>query len=116
MQWTFGQFVPVVRAMTRALYDAGIRTHDVVAIELPNNWEFVALTLATWNLGAVICPIIPIFREHEVREIVFKTRSKVLVVLETFRHFAFTGMVHNLTREYPDLRIWMRGGQRIPIA
>ncbi len=114
MQWTFGQFVPIVRAMTRALYDAGIQAHDVVAIELPNNWEFVALTLATWNLGAVICPIMPIFREHEVRQIVFKTRAKVLVVPETFRHFAFTDMARNLTRDYPDLRIWMRGGKEFP--
>ncbi len=114
MQWTFGQFAPVVSAMTRALYDAGIRAHDVVAIELPNNWEFVALTLATWNLGAVICPIMPIFREHEVRQIVFKTRAKLLVVPETFRHFAFTEMAHNLSQDFPDLRIWMRGGQEFP--
>lgn len=108
-RWTFGQFAEIVDATTRALRDEGITNHDVVAVELPNNWEFVALTLAIWNLGAVICPIMPIFREHEVRQILYKTRAKLFVLPKTFRHFDFQDMARHLAQDYPHLTIWMRG-------
>lgn len=113
-RWTFGQFSHIVEMTTRSLYQAGIRAHDVVAVELPNNWEFVALTLATWNLGAVICPIMPIFREHEVRQILAKTHAKLLVLPKTFRRFTFTEMARRLAHEFPGLAIWMRGEAEFP--
>ncbi len=108
-RWTFGEFHEIVNNITLALSQAGIQSHDVVAVELPNNWEFVALTLATWNLGAVICPIMPIFREHEVRQILYKTRAKLFVLPQKFRHEDFQDMARHLAWDYPELTIWMRG-------
>ncbi|WP_053959945.1 AMP-binding protein [Sulfobacillus thermosulfidooxidans] len=112
--WTYETFAERVTAATSALYHAGIRAHDVVAVQLPNNWEFVALTVATWQLGAVICPIMPIFREHEVRQILQKTHAKLLVVPKSFRHLTFTEMAQHLADEFPHLTIWMRDGQDFP--
>ncbi len=112
--WTYREFADRVHAATLALYDAGIRAHDVVAVQLPNNWEFVALTIATWQLGAVICPIMPIFREHEVRQILEKTHAKLWVLPKAFRHLTFTEMAEHLAGEFPHLTIWMRGGQDLP--
>ena len=39
---------------------------DIVALQVPNWWEFVVTSLACGRIGAVVNPLMPIFREREL--------------------------------------------------
>src|SRR5204862_397702 len=41
----------------------GVGPGDIVALQVPNWWEFVVTSLACGRIGAVVNPLMPIFRE-----------------------------------------------------
>ena len=51
-----------------------------VAFQLPNCIEFVVIALATLRIGAICCPLMPIFREREVAFCLRRSRARVLFV------------------------------------
>ena len=54
---TFGELVERVHAAASALAGQGVGEGDVVAVSLPNVWEYVALELAIPLLGAIVMPL-----------------------------------------------------------
>ncbi len=48
---------------------------ETVAYQLPNWGEFVVLTLAAMKIGAVCCPLMPIFREREISQMLAPRRG-----------------------------------------
>lgn len=54
---TFGELRERVHAAAHALRDRGVGPGEVVAVSLPNVWEYVALELAVPLLGAVVMPL-----------------------------------------------------------
>jgi cyclohexanecarboxylate-CoA ligase len=81
----------------------GVQPGDVVAWQLPNWWEFIALHLACLRVGAVSNPLMPIFRERELRFMLGQSQAKVLVVPREFRGHAYPAMVAGLRAELPAL-------------
>ncbi|MEV0840803.1 3-phosphoshikimate 1-carboxyvinyltransferase [Actinocatenispora sera] len=67
------------------LLDLGVGPGDRVAFQLPNWFEFVVISLATLRIGAVCCPLMPIFREREMAFALRRSRAKVLFVPDSFR-------------------------------
>ncbi|SEB54373.1 3-phosphoshikimate 1-carboxyvinyltransferase [Paramicrobacterium humi] len=67
------------------LLDLGVEHGDRVAVQLPNCREFVIIAAAAMRIGAVICPIMPIFRQREVAFALRRSKAKVLVVVDNFR-------------------------------
>jgi len=67
------------------LRELGVRPGDRVAYQLPNRAEFVAITLAALRIGAVCCPLMPIFREREMVYALERSRARVLFLLDAFR-------------------------------
>lgn len=67
------------------LLDLGVERGDRVAFQLPNWFEFVVISLATLRIGAVCCPLMPIFREREMAFALRRSRARVLFVPDTFR-------------------------------
>jgi cyclohexanecarboxylate-CoA ligase len=100
------------------LAEEGVRAGEVVSLQLPNWWEFTALYLALVRLGAIINPIMPIFRAHEVSRILAETASRVLVIPAAFRRFDHQAMIAELQPRLPALqRVFVVGGApRQPFA
>ena len=69
----------VARAAT-ALRALVLGPADVVAVQLPNWWEFVVTSLACGRIGAVVNPLMPIFRERELGYMLGFVEAKLLVV------------------------------------
>ncbi len=67
------------------LLELGVAPGETVAYQLPNWGEFVVLTLAALKIGAVCCPLMPIFREREVANALVRSRARVFVTAERFR-------------------------------
>ena len=62
------------------------------------------LYLACSRLGAVLNPLMPIFRERELRFMLGHGEAKVLVVPKRFRNFDHEAMARELQRELPALK------------
>ncbi len=67
------------------LHARGVRAGDVVAWQLPNWWEGVALCWAIWRCGAVASPITPTLRAHEVGFILRQSGARVFAIPPEFR-------------------------------
>jgi cyclohexanecarboxylate-CoA ligase len=61
------------------------------------------LHYACSRIGAIVNPLIPIYREREVRFMVSLARSKVIVVPRTFRGYDHPAMIERLRPDWPDL-------------
>lgn len=92
-----------VTRIAAGLAGLGVGRGDIVSCQLPNWWQTTALHLACVRIGAVLNPLMPIFREHELSFMLGMAESKVLVVPQTFRKFDHGAMAHELQRSLPKL-------------
>jgi len=83
--WTWRQLDERADQAATQLLRLGVGGGDTVAYQLPNCAEFVFLTLGALRIGAICCPLMPIFRRREIAFALRETRSRVLVVPERFR-------------------------------
>ncbi|HEX8926596.1 MAG TPA: AMP-binding protein, partial [Terriglobales bacterium] len=66
-QITYAEYADMVERIARGLIAAKIQPNQVVAIFLPNCWEFCAAIHAISYAGAVSTLLNPSYREREVR-------------------------------------------------
>lgn len=87
-----------------ALIDYGVRRNDVVAVQLPNWWHYAAVYSACVRIGAVINPLMPIFRERELQFMLGFAGARVLLVPREFRGFDYPAMAARLRPRLPELK------------
>jgi cyclohexanecarboxylate-CoA ligase len=87
-----------------ALRGLDVGPGDVVALQVPNWWEFVVTSLACGRIGAVVNPLMPIFRERELEFMLGFAEAKVFVVPAMFRGFDHAAMAESLQRRLPKLQ------------
>jgi cyclohexanecarboxylate-CoA ligase len=97
-------FGDLVARCAAGLQDLGILRGDIVAVQLPNWWEFVVVSLAANRIGAVVNPLMPIFRERELSYMLGFAEAKLLVVPKLFRGFDHAAMARTLQRDLPALQ------------
>jgi cyclohexanecarboxylate-CoA ligase len=100
---TYRDLAARVDSIAVGLMQLGVDKNDVVSCQLPNWWQFTALTLACGRIGAVINPMMPIFREREVKFMLGLAESKIFVVPHEFRGFDYSTMVRGIRSELPEL-------------
>ncbi|WP_246533301.1 AMP-binding protein [Pseudomonas lalucatii] len=93
----------IVTRMAAGLASLGVEKADVVSCQLPNWWQMTALHLACVRIGAILNPLMPIFRERELAFMLGHAQSRVLVIPHSFRGFNYAAMVHGMRTELPDL-------------
>jgi long-chain acyl-CoA synthetase len=64
---TFAEYGETVESVARSLIAAGLKPGEVVAIFLPNSWEFCTAFHAIQLAGAIPTLLNPTYREREVR-------------------------------------------------
>ncbi|MGE8319038.1 MAG: cyclohexanecarboxylate-CoA ligase [Comamonas sp.] len=82
----------------------GVGPGDVVACQLPNWWQFSLSYLACSRIGAVMSPLMHIFRERELSFMLQHAEARVLIAPQTFRGFDFEAMATGLQASLPALR------------
>ncbi|MCG2582107.1 MAG: AMP-binding protein [Marinobacter sp.] len=101
-----------VTRMAAGLAAMGIEEDDIVACQLPNWWQTIALHLACMRIGAILNPLMPIFRERELRFMLAHGDAKLLVIPKVFRGFDYEAMVDALVEELPELKtVLVIGGE-----
>lgn len=76
---TYAEYGETVESVARGLIGAGVRPGDVVAIFLPNSWEFCTTFHGTQLAGAIPTLLNPTYREREVRYQLENSGAVVLV-------------------------------------
>ncbi len=90
----------------------GVGRNDVVAMQLPNWWQFTVTYLACSCIGAVVNPLMHIFRERELSFMLRHGAAKLLIVPKLFRNFDHEAMADGLRASLPDLQhVVVVGGQ-----
>lgn len=102
-RFTYRELGTMVDRVAVGLSRLGVGRNDVVSMQLPNSWQFSVLYLACSRLGAVINPLMPIFRERELSFMLKHCEAKVLVVPAVFRHFDHAAMARRLQDGLPSL-------------
>ena len=102
-RFTYRQLATLADRIAVGLSRLGVGRNDVVAMQLPNWWQFSLLYLACSRLGAVLNPLMPIFRERELGFMLRHGEAKILVVPRQFRNFDHEGMARSLQAQLPSL-------------
>ena len=79
----------------------GVERGSVISCQLPNWREFIVVLLAAARLGAVVNPIPPIYRASELRFMLNRLESSVVVVPGVFRGFDHAAMLAALRPALP---------------
>ena len=103
-RFTYEQLATLADRIAVGLSRLGVGRDDVVAMQLPNWWQFSLLYLACSRIGAVLNPLMHIFRERELSFMLKHGEAKVLVVPKVFRGFEHEAMARGLQPVLPDLR------------
>jgi cyclohexanecarboxylate-CoA ligase len=103
-RFTYRELGTMVDRVAVGLSKLGVGRDDVVSMQLPNWWQFTVLYLACSRIGAVVNPMMHIFRERELSFMLAHGESKVLVVPKTFRGFDHEAMARGLQPSLPALQ------------
>lgn len=97
------EWLDEARAIAASLRQAGLVPGDVVAFQLPNWHEAAVINLAAVMAGLVVNPIVPIYRDAEVRQMLTDCGARAIFTCTDFRGFDFAAMAHRLQGELSAL-------------
>jgi cyclohexanecarboxylate-CoA ligase len=103
-RFTYREMVALADRIAVGLARLGVGRNDVVAMQLPNGWRFTLLYLACSRIGAVLNPLMPIFRERELSFMFNHGEAKVFVAPKAFRGFDHESMARALQATLPSLK------------
>ncbi len=103
-RFTWRELATMADRMAVGLARLGVGRNDVVSCQLPNWWQFSLMYLACSRIGAVMNPLMHIFRERELSFMLAHGDSKVMVVPSTFRGFDYAKMLEGLRPGLPALQ------------
>ncbi|HSM19223.1 MAG TPA: AMP-binding protein, partial [Hyphomicrobiales bacterium] len=110
--FTYAELDREVTKIAAGLKALGVGHGDIVAYQLPNWWQFLALVLACTRVGAVNNPLMPIFRHRELAFMVAHCEAKVLIAPTVFRSFDHGALARQLRHEVDTLEhVLLIGGE-----
>jgi acyl-CoA synthetase (AMP-forming)/AMP-acid ligase II len=101
---TFLELDRLSQGAARGFRALGLGPGDVIAYQLPNWWEAVVVFLAAARLGAIVNPLLPIFRESELRFTLRQSGARALVIPGVFRGRDHRHLAAGVRRVLPALR------------
>ena len=101
--FTYREMLHTANKIALGLKSLGIQKTDIVSCQLPNWWEFTLLYIACRRIGAVLNPLMPIFRERELSFMLKHTESKIFIVPKTFRKFEHEKLAYQLQNNIESL-------------
>jgi cyclohexanecarboxylate-CoA ligase len=90
--------------LAAGLHRLGLRRGDRVVVQLPNWTEFPLVAAALSRIGAILVPVMPIYRANEVAYVVQHSGAVAVVTCEEFRGFNHRAMFESLRAETPQVR------------
>jgi acyl-CoA synthetase (AMP-forming)/AMP-acid ligase II len=79
-RFTYAEYGEIVESLARSFVAAGLKPGEVIAIFLPNSWEFCAAYHAATLAGAIPTLLNPSYREREVRYQLENSGAVILIM------------------------------------
>jgi len=105
-RYSYGRLVRDAAAFAGALSERGVGPGSVVSVQLPNRYEAVVTAVAVNSLAAVVNPLLPNYRAHELEYVWRTARPAAVVVPDGYRgtdHRALVAGVAASTGVEPDV-------------
>ena len=83
--WNWQELNYQADALAKLLIDFGVSKGEAVAYQFPNCGEFVVISLAILKVGAICCPIIPIFREREIAFVLRSSKARLYLIPDRYK-------------------------------
>ena len=90
---TVGELAAESAEWQRRMSHEGIGRGSVVAVQLPNWWEAIAVSFAAWGLGATVNLLTPIYRGRDLRVLFEMQPPDAVVVPGAYRGIDYPVMV-----------------------
>ncbi len=103
-RFTYGELARIAGRIAVGLARLGVGKNDIVACQLPNWWQFTLTYLACSRIGAVMNPLMHIFRERELSFMLQHGEAKAIIAPKVFRGFDFEKMISDLQPSLPYLQ------------
>jgi len=101
---SYRELAAYVDRFASALLDLGVGREDIVAVQLPNWWQFTALALACARIGAVVAPLPVDYRRREVELVLSRTEAVVYIGPAAWLGFSHQQLLRDLAPGLPALR------------
>jgi acyl-CoA synthetase (AMP-forming)/AMP-acid ligase II len=101
---TYREFADKALRLAVGLKRAGLGKGDRIAAQLPNWTEFPLVAAAASRIGAILVPIMPIYRDDEVGYVLQHSGASMAVTCGEFRGFNHAAMFAELRAQAPDVR------------
>jgi cyclohexanecarboxylate-CoA ligase len=102
--FTYRELSNMADRVAVGLSKLGVVKNDIVACQMPNWWQFTVVYLACSRIGAVMNPLMHIFRERELSFMLAHGEAKVFIVPKAFRGFDYEQMANSLQPSLPHLK------------
>jgi cyclohexanecarboxylate-CoA ligase len=93
---TFGDLTMAAERVAAGLRDRGVGVGDTVVTQLPNWWEAVVVSWGVFLAGAVLVPVVPIYRARELGFIIRQVRPKAVFAPQEYRSYRHAGQLREL--------------------
>ncbi|GAB2857060.1 AMP-binding protein [Lentzea nigeriaca] len=112
LELSYAQYAEYVDRFAGALHALGVRSGQVVAMQLPNVWQVGPLVLACARLGAVAAPIMCAFRPRELERMLRRLDAVVCVTVDRWDNFDHAAALAEMAPRLPALRHRVVLGER----
>jgi acyl-CoA synthetase (AMP-forming)/AMP-acid ligase II len=100
---TRSQLSADVRRLSGYLRARGVGDGDIISVQLPNWYETVVVDLAVLNVGAVLNPMLPLYRGKELRHMLAASGAKAIFTPTVYRGHDFPKMIADIRDDVPTL-------------
>jgi acyl-CoA synthetase (AMP-forming)/AMP-acid ligase II len=100
---TYATLLADAEALAISLAELGLRPGEVLSFQIPNWVEAATINLAAAIGGFVINPIVTIYRDAEVRQMLADCGAKVFFYAVSGTGFDYAAMLERIRSDLPDL-------------
>lgn len=112
LRLSYAQYAEHVDRFAGALHALGVRSGQVVAMQLPNRWQVGPLVLACARIGAVAAPIMCTIRPRELERVLRRLEAVVCVTIDRWDGFEHAAALADMAPRLPALRHRVVLGER----
>src|SRR5579862_2523092 len=95
-RYTYERLAGDVAACAGGLSGLGVGPGSVVSLQLPNRYETVVAAVAVGSLGAIVNPLLPNYRAHELEHVWRTARPTAVLTPDVYRDFDHRRLVRDV--------------------